>query len=505
MNTQSVLLWGLGLTLAISALSIFIRRSPTLVGPSPWTQFFLVALRLSIGWHFMVEGFEKLSTPNWSSEPYLREASGPLAPYFRDLAGDRLVDKLTVAEDGSFPAELTTEWLGYVDGVVSFYDLDAEQHKQAIVVLDAAKLNTLNRLKSSKKAVPMLSEYPPAATKDMTVAERLADLRELEQKLREIEKSQIPQYSDGAFSKLKLAKGNVSKRRSELKGDLDKQTLELKLALRDQVLATVALGSLPVDLQAKVLDATLKEQEARIPSEKDFLAAHGKDKDAKETIAKTTENAKKLRADLKENLDKKTMDPALRGDILGGKVLAALPPEYHLKPSDAKEPSLSLVTLNHQLQLRKASSDAVDLSPQVVRVFEVAFDKKKEKEDPNEILPSSGALRLPARPILSWKALDWSDFLVKWGITIVGVCLLTGFLTRTACVAGAALLLTFFLAMPPLPYLPESPKAEGHYLFINKNIIEMLALLTLATTRSGRWAGIDGLLQFCCPGSWKKA
>jgi len=62
----------------------------------------------------------------------------------------------------------------------------------------------------------------------------------------------------------------------------------------------------------------------------------------------------------------------------------------------------------------------------------------------------------------------------------------------------------FFLAMPPLPGWPDSPRAEGHYLFINKNIIEMLALLTLATTASGRWVGLDGLIQVLCPCGWKK-
>ncbi len=67
------------------------------------------------------------------------------------------------------------------------------------------------------------------------------------------------------------------------------------------------------------------------------------------------------------------------------------------------------------------------------------------------------------------------------------------------------LLLTFFLAMPPLPGWPESPRAEGHYLFINKNIIEMLALLALATTRSGRWVGLDSLLQFLRPQRWQNA
>ena len=51
----------------------------------------------------------------------------------------------------------------------------------------------------------------------------------------------------------------------------------------------------------------------------------------------------------------------------------------------------------------------------------------------------------------SWKLLDWSDTLVKWGILLVGISLLLGFLTRTACIVGALLLLMFFLAMPPLP------------------------------------------------------
>jgi hypothetical protein len=58
--------------------------------------------------------------------------------------------------------------------------------------------------------------------------------------------------------------------------------------------------------------------------------------------------------------------------------------------------------------------------------------------------------------------------------------------------------------MPPFPGLPDNPKAEGHYLFINKNIIEMLALLALATTTSGRWVGLDGLVRAVNPFGRKK-
>jgi uncharacterized membrane protein YphA (DoxX/SURF4 family) len=102
-----------------------------------------------------------------------------------------------------------------------------------------------------------------------------------------------------------------------------------------------------------------------------------------------------------------------------------------------------------------------------------------------------------------WSRLDWIDAITRYGLTAVGACLLLGLFTRSACLAGAAFLLMFSLAMPALPWLPENPRAEGHYVFITKNVIEMLALLTLATTSSGRWAGLDGLLYVLAPWRWR--
>jgi uncharacterized membrane protein YphA (DoxX/SURF4 family) len=102
----------------------------------------------------------------------------------------------------------------------------------------------------------------------------------------------------------------------------------------------------------------------------------------------------------------------------------------------------------------------------------------------------------------AWSRLDWLDHLVPFALVGIGGCLLVGLLTRTACVSGAILLFGFYLAMPPLPGLPDNPHAEGHYLFISKNLIEIVALLALATTASGRWAGLDGLLFFLSP--WRR-
>ena len=42
-----------------------------------------------------------------------------------------------------------------------------------------------------------------------------------------------------------------------------------------------------------------------------------------------------------------------------------------------------------------------------------------------------------------------------------------------------------YLSMPPWPGLPPNPKAEGHYLIVSKNLVELIACLVIATTPSG--------------------
>src|SRR5262249_49413747 len=62
------------------------------------TRFFLVLLRLAIGWHFLVEGLEKLNNPSWTSAPYLHAATGRLGKYFRSIGDERFLEKLKLNE-----------------------------------------------------------------------------------------------------------------------------------------------------------------------------------------------------------------------------------------------------------------------------------------------------------------------------------------------------------------------------------------------------------------------
>ncbi|MDR1883934.1 MAG: DoxX family protein [Prevotella sp.] len=50
--------------------------------------FWLVILRLLIGWHFLYEGIIKILNSGWTAYPYLMDSQGFFSEYFHDLAAD---------------------------------------------------------------------------------------------------------------------------------------------------------------------------------------------------------------------------------------------------------------------------------------------------------------------------------------------------------------------------------------------------------------------------------
>lgn len=103
-----------------------------------------------------------------------------------------------------------------------------------------------------------------------------------------------------------------------------------------------------------------------------------------------------------------------------------------------------------------------------------------------------GPVRLPSTPM------DRINKQTMWGLTILGTLLLIGLGTRFAAFGGAVLLTMFYLAMPPWPGVPEAPGPE-HSFIVNKNFIEVVALLAIAALPTGQWFGLDRLVaKFCC-------
>lgn len=96
------------------------------------------------------------------------------------------------------------------------------------------------------------------------------------------------------------------------------------------------------------------------------------------------------------------------------------------------------------------------------------------------------------------------DRLVVWGLILSGGCLLVGLFSRFAAVTSAFMLLMFFVAMPPMPGSLAATEGFSHYRYVNNNLLEALALFTLAATHSGRWFGLDTLLEPVWKACWRQ-
>jgi uncharacterized membrane protein YphA (DoxX/SURF4 family) len=351
------------------------------------TRVFLVLLRLAIGWHFVVEGIEKIESVDlkgpttinrpWSSTVYLREASGPAARYFHRLAGD--LDEQALAlfqvkpvrdsqDAGRIPPRdrispaLDMAWDEYLENFREHYHLTDQQYQLAKSHMDQAKDRAVRWLLGADHKDDRAVEKSFNSTASVKLVEssleRLNEYQDRVHELWQILDRKMPAFgSDVDRQRVGALKAETTRLRNELLADLETPMKE-------------ALAQVLTDEQKK------------------------------------------------------------EGPILDQHTSAI---------SDWK----------------------------------------------------------------SWKELDWIDAITRYGLTAVGACLILGLFTRTACLGGAAFLLLFYLAMPSLPWVPANPRAEGHYLIINKNIIEMLALLTLATTRSGCWVGLDGLLYCLMPWHWR--
>ena len=88
-----------------------------------------------------------------------------------------------------------------------------------------------------------------------------------------------------------------------------------------------------------------------------------------------------------------------------------------------------------------------------------------------------------------------ADLITMWGLTLVGAFLILGLFTRLASLAGIGLVLLFYLCNPPFVGYFYSIPTEGSYLIVNKNLVEVCALVVILVTGSGRFAGLDRILH----------
>src|SRR5262249_48811516 len=88
------------------------------------------------------------------------------------------------------------------------------------------------------------------------------------------------------------------------------------------------------------------------------------------------------------------------------------------------------------------------------------------------------------------RALEAVDTIVPFGLTAVGLSLVAGLFTQAGCVGAMSFLALFYLSALPTSGAPQ-PGAEGSYLIVSKNLIELVAVLVVFAFNTGRIAGLD--------------
>ena len=151
---------------------------------------------------------------------------------------------------------------------------------------------------------------------------------------------------------------------------------------------------------------------------------------------------------------------------------------------------LSLANAVQDYQHEHLQKKWSDLQAQRTKLTGPVKALESEMKEAAEDLLSVNQIKAAGKLKPPISALRVSDTLTIAGLTILGFCLICGILTRFSAVMAAIMLFSFYLAMPPLPGLPAAPGPE-HSLIVNKNLIEVFALLAIAAFPSGYWFGFD--------------
>jgi thiosulfate dehydrogenase [quinone] large subunit len=86
------------------------------------------------------------------------------------------------------------------------------------------------------------------------------------------------------------------------------------------------------------------------------------------------------------------------------------------------------------------------------------------------------------------------DLINIWTLILIGLGLILGFFTRLSIISGIILLSLYYLSHPPLPAFEYLLPFEGHYLIVDKNLIEIFAMVIILVFPAGHIIGIDRLI-----------
>ena len=411
--------------------------------------FFLLALRLAIGWQFLSEGLNKIQshltaggsvTRPFSSEPYFREAEGPLAGVMRSLYLDDPEAELAALTRPEGDAKSVGDVLG-AEGLAA---MRADLAKRP-EVLDVARIYT---------------PPPPAGTAD------------------------LPDYYVQTVGKMPLKGGGA-------------KFLAAYPAVAKAEGQTLVTDQLAIRVAAHCPPAV----EKRLQSAADAVIEKAADDKAKDAARNSLFAGKWLYARWVLGLDAE----ATKKKYIAGDLVQTVP--ARLEDYEHRKAELEQLQARRKLDLGRSTLFAriAEAKADMTGVRKSLVSEAEEMiETARSNIAGAGGVPLPEVPKAT-KKIETLDMMTMWTLAIAGACLFFGLGTRVAAVVCGGFLLMTYLTYPPLPWLPNPPGTEGNPVFVNKNAIEMLACFALACLPTGHWMGIDALIAKLYHGDREKA
>ena len=500
---------------------------------SLWTVIFLIALRVSIGWHFFFEGWHKLHTHEigvtetnkpWTSEGYFRLSEGPTRNLLLNFIGDldqEMLEKLHLApvEEGKLEADLARlpkplvqDWDAYLNKFVAYFNLDDDTRKLAEKKVEQEKGKLMEWFLKGEKEVKRPSPTgTPTIDVKISTPQRILEYDLKVRELRDIMERRLRSLGRDVEKKIPAIRGEINTARLEFKADLDGMKTKMQDALATLVQAKTSGFKLSGSEWAGAGDQLLAmleptRSEVKFGEEDSAMPkALGDQWDA--YLAFVKEFNPSVKAD--------QVDPKLARAKRSYVRYLLGRDEYSGEPLPSSDVARRLLALQGAMdKLKKIQADQAaskDQSPGKKAEVEAAQQEVTYLRTGfiNDIQRHTDTMRAQVGESLSGELskgyppadkpksnIRLMDDITMWALTIMGACVMFGFFTRIMCFLSAGFLLMTYLAHPAFPWLPTSPMNEGYYLFVNKNVIEFLALMMLATTRSGQWLGIDALISW---------
>ena len=438
--------------------------------------FMLVTLRLVIGWQLLYEGLWKIDTLKsptpWTAAGYLKNSQGPFRDFFRKLAGD--ADDLSWITAVEFPGQKpeAKNKRYWVPGVEQRWDAWQKRFEKHYRLSDRQKSRLNTWLNGSKTFEVELAELP--AEVDLKALRLTSVVNYNTEKKRLVVdgvRHMMPEH------RVKLEKVFDS----DLDGVPDSVDIDF----------THSTGGKDSDLDgiddvADVDSSGGQDQNKNGIDDQNEADKHLVYLDAVKAAFKKSKDGlsfkEKLRATVAGNPEWTSSEELQRvGEIQKYRTMLTA---YEKELAGAQQ-DFQYDHLQHawgKIQEQKSS-----LVGPVRALDQELKDKAQEMLSVDQM--KLGPVGKP------WTSLHISDMMTIGGLTILGAMLIFGFCTRFAAIMAAVMLFMFYLAMPPWPGVPEAPGPE-HSFIVNKNFIEVIALIAIATLPTGRWFGVDGMLGF---------